>query len=243
MEEKMQKALFDRKSVRSYLDQEVEEEKKDLILNAALRSATAGNMSLYKIIDIQDQKIKDRLALSCDHQPFIATAPLLLLFVIDYQGWYRLFKEIDPHCKKPGMGDLMLGACDALVAAQSAAICAQSLGLGSCYIGDVLEEAELHRDMFKLPKYTMPITLLAIGYPTEHQKNRPQPPRFSKEAMVSTDTYREKSLEELKEDLHVKNPRLGAQGQINDLFHRKWTSEFLLEMERSVEQWLSWWKE
>lgn len=239
----MQKTLFDRKSLRSFLDKEVEEEKKELILRAALRAPTAGNMSLYKIIDIQDQKTKDKLAISCDNQPFIASAPLVLLFLVDYQGWYKLFRQKDPQCKRPGMGDLFLGACDALIAAQSAAICAEYLGLGSCYIGDVLEEAELHRDIFKLPKYTMPITLLVMGYPTQQQKNRPQPPRFSREAMVFTDVYREKSLDELKKDLDKKNPRLGAEVQIDDLFKRKWTSDFLLEMERSVEQWISWWKD
>lgn len=237
----MQKTLFDRKSVRSYLDREVEQEKKELILTAALRSATAGNMSLYKIIDIKDQKIKDQLAISCDNQPFIATAPLALLFLVDYSGWYKLFKEKDPACKKPGMGDLFLGASDALIAAQSAAICAQSLELGSCYIGDILEQAELHKEIFKLPQYTMPISLLLIGYPSQQQIDRPQPPRFSKEAMVFSDVFEERSLNQLKEDLRNKNPRLGAEAQIDDLFHRKWTSDFLLEMERSVEKWLSWW--
>lgn len=235
--------LNNRKSIRDYLEKEVEEEKKEQILQAALRAPTAGNMSLYSIIEVEDQRIKDQLVDSCDHQPFIAKAPNVLLFVADYSRWYGIFKEKDPECKKPGLGDLFLSTCDTVIAAHSAVVCADALGLGSWYVGDILENAEFHRELFKLPKYTMPILLLCIGYPTEQQKNRPQPPRFQKEALVYKNQYHSKSLDEMKKDLDVKDPKRTAMDQIDDLYHRKWTSAFLLEMERSVNQWLAWWEE
>lgn len=235
--------LEQRKSIRDFLPKTIEKEKQKQILQAALRAPTAGNMSLYSILVVEDQEIKNKLVDSCDHQPFIAKAPLVLLFVADHSRWYKLFKEKDPRCKKPGMGDLFLSACDALIAAQSAAICGEALGLGSCYVGDILENAEFHRELFQLPPYTMPITLLCLGYPTELQKKRPQPPRFQREAMVFSNHYQDKSLEELREDLRKKDPKRGAQAQIDDLYKRKWTSSFLLEMERSVALWLKWWEE
>ena len=67
--------LKDRKSVRVYEDRPVEAEIKAAIIDAAIQAPTAGNMSLYTILDITDPAIKAALAESCDHQPFIATAP------------------------------------------------------------------------------------------------------------------------------------------------------------------------
>ncbi len=71
--------------------------------------------------------------------------------------------------RKPEEGDLFLACCDALIAAQTAVIAAESLGLGSCYIGDIMENYEVHRDLFKLPKYVFPICLVCFGYPTRQQ--------------------------------------------------------------------------
>lgn len=88
------KELFERKSVRVYKDKEIEPEKKQLILESAIQAPTAGNMTLYSIIDIQDQEIKDKLAKSCDNQPFIAKAPLVLIFVADYQNGMMLLNII-----------------------------------------------------------------------------------------------------------------------------------------------------
>ena len=48
---------------------------------------------LYSIIEVESQKLKDKLALTCDNQPFIAKAPLVLLFLADYQKWYDMFEE------------------------------------------------------------------------------------------------------------------------------------------------------
>lgn len=238
----MLEVLMNRKSVRVYEDRPVEEEKKGQIIEAAIRAATAGNMSLYSIIEIEKQEIKDKLVTSCDNQPFIATSPFVLLFLVDYHKWYEVFKKEDSETRRPGHGDLMLGACDALIAAQAAATAADALGLGSCYIGDILENAEFHKDLFNLPDFTMPIVMLCMGYPTEHQKNRKQPPRFDKESMVHRDIYSKRDYKTLVEDLDRKDSIRGAQAQIDDLYNRKWTSDFLLEMNRSVDEWLKWWK-
>jgi nitroreductase len=80
--------ILNRKSVRAYDAREISEQVKDEILQATLRAPTAGNMMLYSIIQVQDQSIKDTLARTCDNQPFIAKAPLVLLFLADYQRWF-----------------------------------------------------------------------------------------------------------------------------------------------------------
>ena len=71
MENRTIQELFSRKSVRVFSDEKITEEEKRLILEAAIQAPTAGNMSLFSILDIQSQEIKDVLAKRCDNQNFM----------------------------------------------------------------------------------------------------------------------------------------------------------------------------
>ena len=96
------KQLYERRSVRVFEDREIGEDIVNDILKAAVMAPTAGNQQLYTIIKVTDQGIKDRLAESCDHQPFIAKAKLLLVFCADCLKWYRAFTEAGCEPRKPG---------------------------------------------------------------------------------------------------------------------------------------------
>ena len=80
--------LFDRKSVRVFEDRPIDSADKALILEAACMAPTAGNRQLYTIIDVTDQAIKEQLVDTCDHQPFIAKAQMVLIFCADCRKWY-----------------------------------------------------------------------------------------------------------------------------------------------------------
>ena len=71
-------SLFDRKSVRVYEEKPIPAEMKQAMLEAAAQAPSAGCQQLYTILDITDPALKARLADLCDHQPFIAKAPLVL---------------------------------------------------------------------------------------------------------------------------------------------------------------------
>ena len=111
--------LHDRKSVRVYEDRPIEAEVKQAILEAAIQAPTAGNMALYTILDITDQEMKQKLSVSCDNQPFIATAPMVLIFCADYRRWYDVFCAHVEEVRKPALGDLFLAQADTLIAAQN----------------------------------------------------------------------------------------------------------------------------
>ena len=84
--------LWKRKSVRAYTDRKITKEEKELILRSASEAASAGNQQMYTILDITDQKLKDTLTVTCDNQPFIAKADLVLVFCVDFQKWYDTFR-------------------------------------------------------------------------------------------------------------------------------------------------------
>ena len=150
-----------RRSIRAYEKKSISAEEKNTIINSTLRSPTAGNMMLYSIIEVADQTIKEKLVKSCDNQPFIARSPFVLLFLADYQRWMDYFKVSDVESliereditpRMPQVGDLMLACCDALIAAQTAVIAAESIGIGSCYIGDIMDNFEFHKELFESAK-------------------------------------------------------------------------------------------
>lgn len=251
--------LLRRKSIRDYTDQPISQEVKAQLLAATLRAPTAGNMTLYTIIEVQDPALKERLAVTCDDQPFIAKAPLVLLFLADYQRWedYYTACGVDELCAEKGIerrhpqeGDLFLACCDALIAAQTAVTAAEALGLGSCYIGDIMEHYEEHRQMFDLPRYVFPISLVCFGYPTEGQVNRPQTMRFEPQYVVFQDRYHRQDKAELEQMFHSRQERVFAGrerigeavnfGQANYL--RKFSAEFSREMTRSVRAILDVWR-
>ena len=232
------KQLYDRKSVRVFTKQEISEESIAQILTAAAMAPTAGNQQLYTILNITDPKLKEALSESCDHQPFIADGKLVLVFCADCLKWYDAYLHAGCQPRKPGEGDLMLAVCDALIAAQNAVVAAESLGIGSCYIGDIMENAEIHQNTLQLPRYVFPVAMLVFGYPTEQQKTRPKPERVAMKHIVHNNHYRIMDEAELRE---MFSPRCGEKGfdQWMDAFcNRKYNSDFSVEMTRSVKKYL-----
>ena len=237
------KQLHARKSVRVYEDRPVAPEVKQAILEAAIQAPSAGNMALYTILDITDPALKAKLSVSCDNQPFIATAPMVLIFCADYRRWYDVFCKYVDEVRKPDMGDLFLAEADALIAAQNAVVAAHSLGLGSCYIGDITENFEFHRELLNLPRYVVPAAMLCFGYPTEQQLNRPKPPRHSAADLVHENGYQMEKAAEMSRMLSVQQGKAGEElaDYIRRFCRRKWNSEFSREMSRSCTEMVKDW--
>jgi FMN reductase (NADPH)/FMN reductase [NAD(P)H] len=251
--------LLNRRSIRAYEARPIRDEDKDLLLQATLRAPTAGNMMLYSIIEVTEPAAKDALARSCDNQPFIATAPLVLLFLADYQRWvdYFRYSGVEELCQRrgeplrvPQEGDLFLACCDALIAAQTAVVAAESLGIGSCYIGDIMENYEIHRDLFQLPQYVFPICLLCFGYPTRSQLARTMTPRYDRKFIVFPDRYRRLAPAEFAEMYQGMQARFlsnpdrpaGIENVGQAMYRRKFSADFSVEMTRSVRAILKVWE-
>lgn len=246
--------LLKRKSVRAYEEREIDLEVRAQILKATLRAPTAGNLMLYSILNVTDQTIKDRLAVTCDNQAFIARAPMVWIFLADYQRWYDYFlaSGVEELCRqrgtsfqKPQEADLFLACCDALIAAQNAVIAAESFGIGSCYIGDVMEQYETHRQMLHLPQYVFPICMLVFGYPTQQQLDREYTPRFDQKFIVFENRYRRLRREEFDEMFAERQSRLvkiksmreqGITSVGQATYLNKFSADFSMEMRRSVRE-------
>ena len=232
------KQLSARKSVRLFTDKAISAEDKTAILHAATQAPTAGNQQLYTILNITDGALKEKLSVSCDNQPFIAKAKLVLIFCADCQKWYDAYLDADCDARKPGVGDLLLAVSDATIAAQNAVTAAESLGIGSCYIGDIMENCELHREMLHLPEYVFPAAMLVFGYPTEQQIARKKPERAAMQHIVHENGYRRMDGAELRQMLAPKPLEKDYTEWLRAFCNRKYNSDFAREMTRSVAEYL-----
>jgi len=232
--------LLDRKSIRSFEQKELSDKQKDQIIAATLRAPTAGNQMLYTILVIDEKETKARLSELCDNQPFISQAPFVLVFLADCKRWLDLYASAGANYRDPGPADLLLSIEDAMIAAHASVVAADSLGLGSCYIGDIIENKEEIEELLNLEKYVFPISLVVYGIPTEQQKKRTQTTRFDKKYIVQYNRYRPLTNEERRSMLKAAHPEksFDFNNWVKAFCNRKYMSDFSIEMDRSVREYL-----
>ena len=230
------KELLERKSVRVFTEQEISEEEKRQILYAAAEAPTAGCQQLYTVLNITDPEKKKALSESCDHQPFIAQASLVLVFCTDCRRWLKAYEEAGCEPRKPGAGDFLLSLADTAIAAQNAVTAAWSLDIGSCYIGDILENAEKQREILSLPDYVVPTVMVVFGFPTEQQKEREKPARFPMEDVVFENAYPEEEEVDLRKMFAGRCGEQTFEDWVEKFCRRKYESDFAKEMNRSAEE-------
>ncbi|VYT67411.1 nitroreductase [Clostridium tertium] len=247
--------ILKRQSLRRYDERDISKEDLDLILKSAMRAPTAGNMMCYSIIIVKNNETKEKLSVSCDNQPFIKTAPVLLVFLADYSKWYKYYEsnntkdfmaEKGENFEGPTEASLMLATQDALIAAENAVIAAESLGIGSCYIGDIMENYEYHKELLNLPKYVYPVTMITLGYHPEGY-NIPLKERFDDEYVIFEEKYKELDEDDIKEmfkdrdQLFVSKNKYNANNYAQYHYNMKVKSDFSKEMTRSVKLSLEEW--
>lgn len=232
------KELFERQSVRAYTDEEISKEDKQLIINSAINAPTAGNMQLYSIIDVTDQDIKDKLAVLCDNQPFISSGKMVLIYCADYKKWYKAFCDISNEVRKPGVGDLLLSIEDAVIAGQNSVVAAWSLGIGSCYIGDIMENYEEVTKLLNLPDYVYPACMVVYGHTDYEHIMKQKPKRVDNKYVVFENKYKELNSNELKDMFLDRTMPRGYVEWMKAFLERKYNSSFCEEMSRSAQKYI-----
>ncbi len=194
-------AIRNRASVRAYAGEPLTGDEIDILMQAGLRAPSSGNLLHYSVIKITDQAVKDALCKICFDQTFIKLAPLVLVFNADQNRNRKWIEQFGGHFHFDGPAYLGKGFCDALIAAQNIVITAEGLGLGSVYVGSVLNRARDVRRVLNYPRYVVPVVLLAIGRP----KRRPRSsPRLPLRAILHEQSYQDFSAEDIRDIYHDK---------------------------------------
>jgi nitroreductase len=195
--------LLKRASCRSFTEDDIPTDVLQLVLEAGARAATGGNLQPTSIIQIKDPAMKEWLARKCE-QAFIGKAPVLLVFCID---WWRLKRwaelEVAPFSATQSFRHFWISFQDTMICAQNVCTAADAMGLGSVYIGTILEFFAELRERLDLPQGVFPVVLLCLGYP----RQKPQPrKKLGVDAIVHSERYHKMEDQELLDAFEAKYP-------------------------------------
>lgn len=164
--------LLDRSSLRQFADRPVEQSVLDSILDAGVHAASGGNLQPWSAILVREGGTREKLAGMCG-QDFMAAAPVHLLFCIDLHRNEVIARTgRAPYTARNAMRHFWISFQDVVIAAQSMSTAADMLGLGSVYIGTIMEFPDEVREMFALPEGVYPVVLVCMGYPPDGAERR-----------------------------------------------------------------------
>lgn len=182
--------LLAHRSVRAYLPRAIEERTIETLVAAAQSAPSSSNLNLWSVVAVTDPATKAELAVLANHQRHVEEAPLLLLWVADLARPHAL--GVREGAATEGLDYLdsfVTAALDAALAAQNAVVAAESLGLGTVYIGALRNRPEDVAAVVGLPPRAVVVFGLVVGWP---DPDRPAAikPRPAQAAILHRDRYR-----------------------------------------------------
>ena len=192
--DKVSEILLNRRTIRKYSAEPVEESLLNDLLNKACRASTTGNMQVYSIIITRNEEKKRELAPLHFNQKMVTEAPVVLTFCADFN---RFSKWCILRGAEPGYDNFlsfMTASIDALLAAQTFCIAAEAKGLGICYLGTTTYMAHKIISVLNLPKGVVPVTTVTLGWPQEKPE---QVDRLPLEAIIHQESYSDYTAEQI----------------------------------------------
>jgi len=173
-------------SVRRYKPDPVPAGMVETIVAAGQRSSTSSNLQTYSVVAVTEAETRMRLAALCGDQKQIAQAPVFL-------AWCADLSRLDRVCQMRGyeqeagyVENFLVAAMDAALAMQNAALAAESLGLGMCYIGAIRNHPAEVIELLGLPRLVFPVSGMTLGWPAVEPFLRP---RLPLEAVLHWERY------------------------------------------------------
>jgi nitroreductase len=158
--------ILNHRSVRGFLPHALPEGTLELLVAAAQSASTSSNLQFWSVVAVQESERKSRLAELAGQQQFIHDAPLLLVWLADMSRINRIAAEHQAQVDGTHyVEEFIVGVVDAALAAQSALIAAESLGLGGVYIGAMRNLPEQVAAELALPPHTFAVFGMSVGYP------------------------------------------------------------------------------
>lgn len=186
------------RSIRSYRPEPVGEELLARLLATAQHAPTDATAQMATLIRIRDRELRQRIATLCGEQEHVCEAAEFFVVCADIHRLQAILtaSELVPG-QYPGTG-LHFATVDATLVAQRLVDAAETVGLGTCCIGGVLNGIEELVELLALPPGVMPLFGLCLGWPAEQPPARP---RVALESMVHTDRYGNYSEPQIAEDV------------------------------------------
>ncbi|MEL7974837.1 nitroreductase family protein [Isoptericola sp. F-RaC21] len=177
------------RSVRSFLPGTLEPWVLPTLVAAAQSAPSSSNLQLWSVVAVTDRDRLARVAALAGHQEHVRDAPLLLVWVADVARARALAAAEGVDLEAAGyLETTVVAFLDAALAAQNAVVAAESLGLGTVYVGAVRNHPEDLAAELGLPAGAVAVVGLAVGRPDPDDTSRVKP-RLPQDAVLHRETY------------------------------------------------------
>jgi FMN reductase (NADPH) len=170
--------ILQHRSVRRFKDKPLDREQVEVIVKSAQAASTSSFIQAYSIIGVTDLQKKKQLAELAGSQSYVAENGHFFVFCADLNR-HKVIGDMENADIKESIESsekFMVAMIDASLAAQNAALAAESMGLGICYIGGIRNDLEAVKDLLKTPEYVVPLFGLAVGYQDQETDIKPRLP-------------------------------------------------------------------
>lgn len=173
-------------SVRRYKPDPVPRDMVEIIVAAGQRASTSSNLQAYSAVAVTAADRRAALAELCGDQESILQAPVFLAWCADLSRLERICEMRGYEQVTKGVESFLVAAVDAALAMQNAALAAESLGLGMCYIGAIRNHPAEVIELLELPRLVFPISGMTLGWPAVRPFVKP---RLPLEAVLHWECY------------------------------------------------------
>jgi len=181
--------LLAHRSVRSYRPDPLPPGTLEVLGAAAQSAASSSNLQVWSAVALQDPGRKAEAAALCGDQDFIRQAPLFLIFCADLARLTAASeREGLPSTGLDYLEMFLTAVVDASLAAQNAAVAAEGLGMGICYVGGARNHPRELARLLNLPPRVIGLFGLAVGYPAAGDTSAVKP-RLPQTGLIHQETY------------------------------------------------------
>lgn len=181
-------------SVRSFdTSRELPEGTVEMMMASAQSAPTSSNFQSWSVVVIRDPERKRKMQELCDNQAFVGDAPLFFAFCADTYRHRYVTSQQGYRFGSDYLELLLVSVIDSALAAQNAALAAESMGLGCCMVGAIRNKAREVSELLELPPGVFATIGLAVGYPARKNSVRP---RLPQSVVVHQEKYSTANMEE-----------------------------------------------
>lgn len=168
--------LCNHRSIRRFTEQAVEQSIIEKIVRCGQHAASSSHLQACTVIQVTDMPLRSELAHLAGDQDYVRNAAAFLVFCADLHRAANIGKRAHVDFV-PGMTEhFIIATVDAALFAQNCVTVAESLGLGTCYIGAVRNHPQEISDLLHLPEQVYPVFGLCVGYPDQNPDLKPRLP-------------------------------------------------------------------
>jgi len=168
--------IYQHASVRKYKPDPIPKDMIEQIVAASQRSSTSSNMQTWTVVAVAEERKRARLMELSANQKHILQAPVFLTWCADLSRLDRISELMGYEHESGYVENFIIAAVDSAIAMQTAALAAESLGLGMCYIGAIRNNPRAVIELLELPKLVFPVCGMTLGWPDDSPFKKPRLP-------------------------------------------------------------------